>query len=381
MSSSDEEFFRSPKAAAVFKHAVLDQYLVPYAMKTGVREPHRVAFVDGYAGPGIYDDGSPGSPARVMQAARDISDKRNLELHFIEKKTSFLDSLRSYTENNKGSLSAKVYDGDINEHLDALITSTKETPTLFFLDPFGLVIPFESVRRLLDRPAGFGLPNMEVLINFSAVALRRIAGTLTSENPVQATLDRMDAVCGGSWWRDTWRVNSGDSTRAEEAVTAEYARRLAGGDSPSYGWWAVDVKNRPNHKPAYYLVFLSRHRDGLELFGESASLALTDWRRKIFEDDNVDYALFGSSEQDWTDAESALAESWVACIEANCGQLLREIGSFTPGEHYSQVFGTVLGEARQTHLRSAWRNLYESGETSTNPRGERKLLRTRMQRA
>lgn len=63
-------FFVSKKAAAVLKHALLDKYVVPFASKTGKHAPDgRVVYLDGYAGPGRYDDGTPGSPALILESA------------------------------------------------------------------------------------------------------------------------------------------------------------------------------------------------------------------------------------------------------------------------------------------------------------------------
>ncbi|WP_156996522.1 hypothetical protein [Knoellia aerolata] len=46
-------FHKTKKSAAVLKHAILDQYATPFASKTGSTSiAHRVAFIDGYAGPG-----------------------------------------------------------------------------------------------------------------------------------------------------------------------------------------------------------------------------------------------------------------------------------------------------------------------------------------
>jgi hypothetical protein len=51
-----ERFFESKRAAAVFKHAILSGYVVPFASKTGSSSAgNRVVIVDGYAGAGRYD--------------------------------------------------------------------------------------------------------------------------------------------------------------------------------------------------------------------------------------------------------------------------------------------------------------------------------------
>ena len=59
MSSDTSKFHEAKQAAAVLKHAVLDRYVTPFASKTGsTSKDGRVAFIDGYAGPGRYADGA-----------------------------------------------------------------------------------------------------------------------------------------------------------------------------------------------------------------------------------------------------------------------------------------------------------------------------------
>jgi hypothetical protein len=72
---NNESFFEAQRPAALLKHGILGRYLRPYVVKTGSKSRHgRVAYVDGYAGPGTYDDGSAGSPALAVDAARVVVD-------------------------------------------------------------------------------------------------------------------------------------------------------------------------------------------------------------------------------------------------------------------------------------------------------------------
>lgn len=62
-----QPFFRSKRAAAVLKHAILGKYVVPFAAKTGSTSTgKRVVIVDGYAGAGRYEDGKPPTSANTL---------------------------------------------------------------------------------------------------------------------------------------------------------------------------------------------------------------------------------------------------------------------------------------------------------------------------
>ncbi|MFG3297610.1 hypothetical protein [Micromonospora chersina] len=91
----------------------------------------------------------------------------------------------------------------IDKYISPFVGKIKGIPALVYLDPFGVMIPFKKTAQVFaQRPSQ--PPATELLINFSAVGLRRVAGLLTStkENPGRpATLARMDAACGGDWWQ------------------------------------------------------------------------------------------------------------------------------------------------------------------------------------
>jgi three-Cys-motif partner protein len=359
-------FFDDKKAAAVLKHAILDKYLIPYAMKTGKFAPAgRVAFVDGYAGEGRYDGGEEGSPALALRAARTLAGKRALECIFVEADKIVFIKLSAVVEAEKGACAAACLTGELLEHLDYILSATAGIPAFFFLDPYGLMIPFEDVVKIFTRrPSGFGEPATEVLINFNASAIRRIGGYLTSPKEFAGRdlgLARMDAVCGGSWWRDDWTQHD-DKDEAEEAIVRGYARRL--GQATGCGGWTTDVRNRDDLKPVYHLVFLTRHRDGMHLFGEALSSALEVWRRTVLTQELGDSIL--DVNELLSDREERLASLWVSEIYVNLKSLLAEGKSFVISDRYREVYGAATGKAREKHLRKAWKQLHAEGLTKTD---------------
>jgi hypothetical protein len=52
------------------KHGILERYFPVCVGKTGSRSPgRRVAYLDGFAGPGMHQDGTPGSPELALRTA------------------------------------------------------------------------------------------------------------------------------------------------------------------------------------------------------------------------------------------------------------------------------------------------------------------------
>ena len=365
-----KKFHDSKKSAAVLKHAIIDKYATPFASKTSSTSAgKRVAFIDGYAGRGRYVDGREGSGALLLRKAHELAEMSRpayLELHFVEDDPDTVAMLEAVVASEGSGVIVTVTPGDISTHLPGLLKECASIPLFVYLDPCGLLIPFDDVVKIFDRPRGLGAPATEVLINFSASSLRRIAGHLTSKKGLEATLVRMDEVCGGPWWRDVWQTHLPDTNAAEAAVVEGYADRLreaAGGAAT----WVIDVRPRPGLKPVYYLVFATRHIDGAVIFGESASLGLKAWRKYLAEA-AADGLFAATWEEDWKAAEKALDAVWIQQIADGIAVQLAS-GPFRTTERYEEVFGDLVGVARSTHLRKAIEKLHKEGVTTTNPRG------------
>jgi three-Cys-motif partner protein len=367
-------FHKSKKSAAVLKHAIIDQYATPFASKTGSRsKDNRVAFIDGYAGPGRYEDGEEGSGAMLLRKAHELAKfPRKLELHFVEDNARMVARLRKVVAAEGAGITPTptVTDGDIRKHLPALLKLAEGIPLFVYLDPCGLIIPLDEVARIFDRPRGLGTPATEVLINLSA-SLHRFAGMLTSDNPVEGSLRRIDEVCGGSWWRKAWLDKLPDKDAAEAAVVAGYAEKLrerAGGA----GTWTIEIRPRADLKPLYYLIFATRHIDGMIAFGNSSSLGLERWRKyqaKVAAEGTL-FADDGAWETGWKAEEAKLRNQWVDTLSERLTTELAKGKAFRTIDRGHEVLGDDLaGLVRGTHLRAAITKVLGASKTTTNPKG------------
>jgi three-Cys-motif partner protein len=385
------EFHKRKKAAAVLKHAILNRYVTPFASKTGSRsERGRVAFIDGYAGPGRYEDESEGSGAMLLRKAKELAamnSPRQLECHFVEADKRTAARLEQVAAGGGEGVTYTVTKDNISNQLPVLLQAAKGIPLFVYLDPCGLPIPFDEVAAIFDRPSGLGEPATEALINITA-GLRRFAGMLTSDKDLdlEKDLKPLDTALGGDWWRSAWLehcpVRIKDATEeqqraAEFAVVTGYAQRLsekAGGA----GTWIIDVKPRVDLKPVYYLLFVTRHPHGLLLFGESASLGLKEWRR-YFAEQEADDTLFGEAadwEASWKAEEKKLDTMWVDTIADRLTAELVKGKAFRIAERVDELLGEELaGVVRTLHLRAAINKVRKAGLTGTDPKGVDDLYR------
>ena len=373
--ATTDKFFTKIQPAAVLKHGILRRYFPVYARKTGSRSKDRkVAYLDCFAGPGVYDDGSPGSPAHAVDTARAITDadspdgKYRVEGYLIEKDPAAYRTLCSYLQDE--GLDWNIWRGDASASLGGVLEEIDPGYSLFaFIDPFGLGIAFDQIKSILARAGrrvgGYrtGVAT-EVLLNFSFPGLRRTAGHLTSTKTEpkylksrDTILMRLDSTLGGDWWQPIW--TSGNPDR-EKQIFEEYRRRLST-SSGTWAWWSVPVSDRWDGPKDYMLLLLTQHGDGIWHFNEALSNALEEYRRACL-DQAAGQLDFDSLWQG--------PEQWEAEIAANIDRRLGH-GPFRIGDEMKVVYGKALGFARERHIRAALNQLYAAGKTPTNCRGQK----------
>lgn len=372
-----QDFFNSKKAAAVLKHEILKGYVPPFVMKTGkFSRDNRVVIMDGFAGAGRYEDGGAGSPAIFAEAARKTP-SRKLECYFVEKDKGNYQALRQMLEAEGDAITWEAWQGTAGAHIDEVLTRADGLPLFMFLDPYGIGPDFAQAQDIFQqRPGGRpGDPATEMLFRVDAGALRRILGVYRSSSTHpgrDGQIRAVDTLAGGTWWRD-----EDDGIRTGEAFLEWFFDRYVGnlGQAIGCGAWFNDVKQKPEHQPAYYLVFLTRHMDGVEVFGEALSCALGKWRRAVFDEAvaveaaNGQLALIDPNEQ-FNEDERRLEEGWHDAIEGNLRDLLRRRDHFVVRDEISEVFGDTIGRARTKHLRVALKRLAKDGTTSSDGVGD-----------
>ncbi len=224
-------FFEDQQGAAVLKHGILSRYLPIYAGKTGsTSKGHRVAYLDAYAGAGAYEDGVPGSPALAAKTAEALTFRR-IDCFMIEQDRATFEAL---CRNLADAESCTILQGSVEQHLEEVLARVEDCPLFAFFDPFGLLLPMESLQRVLNRRQ-----STEVLLTFSLPGLRRNAGHLssTSTEPkyqrARATiLGKVDAALGGDRWREIWMSGGEDRTYR---IFEGWRQRIAGRIGETHG--------------------------------------------------------------------------------------------------------------------------------------------------
>jgi three-Cys-motif partner protein len=166
------------------KHLVLKAYLDAWFPILG-RWNGRIIFIDGFAGPGEYEKGEPGSPLIALQTLRDHRAKHLISAEvgfwFIENDARRADHLRALIAGLQGDLppSCKTevecgpFDEKMTAALDDLDAQKKKlAPAFVMIDPFGVSgTPMTVVKRILANPKS------EVYVSFMYDFISRFRDT------------------------------------------------------------------------------------------------------------------------------------------------------------------------------------------------------------
>ena len=158
------------------KHEILRSYLQAWFPILS-KYHSRLIYFDGFAGPGRYQGGEPGSPLVAIDVARRHLATLAGELVFI-----FVEADRSSAQSLRKEIAALELPSHFKWHVENrgfehVLSNTLDqlddqglhiAPTFALIDPFGITgLPMEIIRRLLKRQ------HCEVLITFMNHAIRR----------------------------------------------------------------------------------------------------------------------------------------------------------------------------------------------------------------
>jgi three-Cys-motif partner protein len=243
------------------KHFLLRTYLAAWVPILTSR-PGRIVLIDGFAGPGRYDQDEEGSPLIALRAlVRLHPPRQNLEasLVFIEadpERFTALDAEIAAFRENPGVpdwLHVEAREGEFAEVMtDAelrRLRGGRPVPTFAFIDPFGFSgVPLDVVVRIV------GAPHAECLITFMFEAINR---HLANPNPKNQA--HFDELFGTREWRGFLAEH--DPDRRRDGLVGLYRRQLMERARLKYvrTFEMIDAGNRTE----YFLVFGTNSKLGL----------------------------------------------------------------------------------------------------------------------
>lgn len=241
------------------KHRILREYLQAWLPIVGTRFP-RIRLIDGFAGPGHYADGEPGSPIIMLQALLEHAARATITAQityvFIEERKDRYEELQQSIEALKvgspfpASVVAGVHHGRFDQliPLVAPVDESPQPPTFVFIDPFGWSdAPMELTSSIL------GIDHFEALIYVPLPYIYRFVDDLA----VEASLT---LLYGDESWKAA-RPLGGDART--DALRSNFETAML---RHSDYVRAFDI--RPDGSRGYTLFFGTRNLLGLEKMKE-----------------------------------------------------------------------------------------------------------------
>ena len=130
-----DDFFKGKRPWSVIKDKVLANYMTPYLAKVNtLGKP--ILLIDGYAGPGVFLDGEPGSPV-IMCGTAERTVKGKYQAIFVNKNKAHHEKLTAVIQRAGWTKSVQTILGDSTD-LNKLLPPFYNQTVFLYLDPFGL---------------------------------------------------------------------------------------------------------------------------------------------------------------------------------------------------------------------------------------------------
>lgn len=249
------------------KHHILRYYLSEWFPILGSAY-RTLRFIDGFAGPGEYEGGEPGSPIIALRTIerharfRHLAEAGNkVDFIFVEKDQDYSENLRGRVHERvwPKAFTTRVEHGEFEEVVTRLVDDVSRAnpmpPTLAFIDPFG---PAGFSMALLERLASFD--RMEVLINLN---YNEFVQWILPDTSKHVTANRL---YGGPRWRPALDMIGRERSRF---LVQEYEAALG-----EIGWrcTSFEMVNIQN-QTAYHLVFGTRSPKGMRAMKQAMRTA------------------------------------------------------------------------------------------------------------
>ena len=142
---ADSSFFDESREQSQVKATIVAKYFWAWAkvvLPTAKKVGGRIAYIDLFAGPSLYKDGTSSTPLKVLETAIEESDLReSLVTVFNDRDPENVSSLREAIGNIPHITKLRYKPQLINEEVGSEIVKQFERmrmiPTLFFVDPWG----------------------------------------------------------------------------------------------------------------------------------------------------------------------------------------------------------------------------------------------------
>lgn len=229
------------------KHDILRRYLEAW-FPILASWNKTMLYLDGFAGPGVYTAGQPGSPIIALQVATEHAKvlRGRVLFCFIEEDADRIAVLQAEVAKLAlpPNFEVEIRQSRFEDHIDQVLAAVGggQLPIFAFVDPFGFSgLPFAVISKLLKRPQG------EVLVTLMAEFMNRFLTEAAVQKHIVETFGTDEVL-----------KFPGSVSDRMEALAALYQDQLSG---QARFVRRFEMRNEKD-QPLYYLYFASSNRQG-----------------------------------------------------------------------------------------------------------------------
>jgi len=349
-----DDFFKQKREWSKYKDLILGYYLTPYLEKVKyLKKP--ILIIDCCAGPGLFDDGSDGSPMIIAKHVKTLYDKGvNIKGLFLEKKKKFFTKLQNNLRPFSAHTEAKHI--DFRGYLENIQLMARNSTIFLYVDPYGIKeLPFSELSDIYKTIMEHN-SSVEILLNFNSPAFIR-CGLVALKMDTQGfdieegqdeesfggvegmTTGQMDSIAGGDYWKDIVSDPSVPFLEKEKKITEFYMQQMN-----DYFPMVCNfpVQKKYGQLPKYRLIYGTRHGDGILLMNETMYKA----REQFLKHEFAEGFLFDTRPLEESKDMAVFAKRFYEIVEEN-GPISRKkikliaMQQFFCGYNYSDYSKTV----------------------------------------
>ncbi len=311
------------------KHLVLKSYLDAWLPIMGTWNG-RIVFIDGFAGPGEYEGGEPGSPLIALNALKNhvaqVHIAAEVVFYFIEKDAKRAEHLQSLISAQTGLPSKckihvvnAAFDATLANVLDEIEEQKKQlAPALVMIDPFGVSdTPMEVIQRILKNP------RCEVYVSFMYESINRFKAT-------DEFAPYLDALFGTDEWRDG--IDIEDAGPRKEFYFELYKNQLRAAGAEHIVHFELYEGNRL----VYAIFFGTQHWKGADRM-KQAIWKVAPFGDFAFRGIHSSQLILGLATPDFDPLKSALRKKFKATGWIGIEEIEEFVGSDQTDYHTAQL--------------------------------------------
>jgi len=259
----NDNFFEEQKDQSLVKSTIVSKYFDVWAnviISTQKRYPHhtqKIAYIDLFAGPGRYKDGTQSTPVKILANAVEKQDLRErLIAIFNDKDEKNSKGLENTIANIPGIKTLKykpeVYNLEVGKKIVTMFESINLIPTLFFVDPWGY--KGLSLRLVNSVLKDWGCDSI-FFFNYNRINMG-INNEYVQEH-MQALFGKEQAIALRN------KLNRKNAHERELLIVEELCQAMK-----AYGSRYVlpfRFKNDKRKSTSHHLIFVSKHLRGYEI--------------------------------------------------------------------------------------------------------------------